>query len=538
MAIECPNCHYENPLETNFCGKCATPLPMLSEVFERQTRTVVEQNEELTTGSTFAKRYTIIEELGRGGMGNVYKANDTELGEKVALKLIKPKIASDHKTIERFRNELKLARRIRHKNVCQMFDLAKEGDKYYITMEYVPGEDLKSFIRRSRQLSIKGSVYIARQVCEGLIEAHKHGIIHRDLKPSNIMIDREGNVRIMDFGIARLLKSKGITGSGIMIGTPEYMSPEQVDGDKVDSRADIYSLGVILYEIVSGQLPFEGDTPLSIAVKHKQEMPEDPRTHNPDTPLGLSRVILKCLEKNRDDRYGSFDALLADLEQVDMTVPSTERELPKKKTTASKEITVSFSLKKILLPAIVFIAVVAAGFLIWQLTSRGNTIGVYSDKPSLGVLYFENYSGDQSLDYMRRAFSELMITDLADSLYIRVLRLDEITGILQSLNLDQAPTYSRENIQQLGRRGGIDHIIRGSYIKTGEIFRITTTLIDAGTGETIFSLSAQAEGPQDLSLRLDDLAKEIKARIDIPPEQLAVQEAIGGLEPPEVPQKK
>jgi len=538
MAIECPNCHHENPVETNFCGKCATPLPFPPDVFERQTRTVVALDNELTTGTTFANRYTIIEELGRGGMGNVYKANDTELGEKVAIKLIKPKIASDHKTIERFRNELKLARRIRHKNVCQMFDLNKEGDKYFITMEYVSGEDLKSFIRRSRQLSIKGAVLIARQVCEGLIEAHKHGIIHRDLKPSNIMIDREGNVRIMDFGIARLLKSKGITGSGIMVGTPEYMSPEQVDGDKVDSRADIYSLGVILYEIVSGRLPFEGDTPLSIAVKHKQEAPEDPRIHNPDTPLGLSRVILKCLEKNRDDRYQTIDSLLSDLEQVDMTVPSTERELPKKKTTGSKEITVSFSLRKLLLPALLFIVVVATGFFIWKISSRGNTATVFSERPSLGVLYFENLSGDPSLDYMRRAFPELMITDLADSLHVRVLRLDEITGVLQSLNLDQAPSYSTENIQQMGRRGGIDHVIRGSYIKTGDNFRITTTLIDTETGDTIFSLSAQAEGAQDLSLRLDELAREIKSRIDIPLEQLAVQEAIGSLEPPPVPEKK
>jgi TolB-like protein len=363
-------------------------------------------------------------------------------------------------------------------------------------------------------------------------------IIHRDLKPSNIMIDREGNVRIMDFGIARLLKSKGITGSGSMIGTPEYMSPEQVDGEKVDSRSDIYSLGVILYEIISGRLPFEGDTPLSIAVKHKQETPEDPLIHNPDTPLGLSRVILKCLEKNKDDRYDTVESLLDDLKKVDMIVPSTERALPKKKATGSKEITVSFSLKKLLLPAFVLIAVVAAGILIWQLSTRGNSVGVFSDKPCLGVLYFENYSGDPSLDYMRRAFSELMITDLADSLHIRVLRLDEIKQTLESMNLDHAQTYSLENIQQMGRRGGVEFIIRGSYIKTGENFRITTTLINTDTGETIFSLSAQAEGAQDLSLRLDDLAKEIKARIDIPPEQLAVQQALGDLQPPAVPQKK
>ncbi len=538
MLLECPNCHHENPKETNFCGKCATPLPNLDDVFSRQTQTMETPREELTTGSTFAKRYTIIEELGKGGMGHVYKASDTELAEKVALKLINPKIAADKKTIERFRNELKLARKIRHKNVCQMYDLNKENEKYYITMEYVPGEDLKSFIRRSRQLSIKGGISIARQVCEGLIEAHKHGVIHRDLKPSNIMIDRDGNVRIMDFGIARSLKSKGITGSGIMIGTPEYLSPEQADGEDIDSRSDIYSLGVILYEIVSGQLPFQGDTPLSLAVKHRIEKPENPRTINHQIPESLSRIILKCLEKKREDRYQTAEKLLADLEEVDVNIPGTEPEISRRKPTTSKEITVSFSLKKMLVPALIFFAVVAAGLLIYQLFPKRNAVSIFSDKPSLGVLYFENYSGDTSLDYLRVGLPELMITDLAESEYVRVFRLDEITSLLQSLNMEDALTYSVEDIQELARRGGIDHVIRGSYIKTGENFRITTTLIDAETGETLLSISAQAEGPQDLSLRLDDLAKEIKTKIDVPPEQWAVDEAMEGFELNLTPQKK
>ncbi|MCJ7580743.1 MAG: protein kinase [Candidatus Aminicenantes bacterium] len=538
MLLECPNCHHENPQRTNFCGKCATPLPNLDHVFSRQTQTIETPREELTTGSTFAKRYTIIEELGKGGMGHVYKASDTELGEKVALKLINPKIAADKKTIERFRNELKLARKIRHKNVCQMYDLNKENEKYYITMEYVSGEDLKSFIRRSRELSIKGAISIARQVCEGLIEAHKHGVIHRDLKPSNIMIDRDGNVRIMDFGIARSLKSKGLTGVGIMIGTPEYLSPEQADGEDIDGRSDIYSLGVILYEIVTGQLPFQGDTPLSLAVKHRIEKPGNPRTINPQIPEVLSQIILKCLEKKKEDRYPTAENLLEELKNIDIKIPSTEHAIPRRKPTTSKEITVSFSLKKMLIPALIFATVVAAGLLTWQLFLKGKTVSALSDKPSVCVLYFQNNSGDTSLDYLRRAIPELMITDLAESEYVRVLRLDEITSLLQSLNMDEDQTYSIEDIQELARRRGINHVIRGSYTKLGEIIRITTTLIDGESGETTLSISAQAEGPQDLSLRLDDLAKEIKAKIDVPPEQWAVDEAIEGLELKAAPQKK
>jgi len=158
-----------------------------------------------------------------------------------------------------------------------MYDLGEHEGTHYITMEYVPGEDLKGFIRRSKRLSIPNTLSISQQVCEGLEEAHRLGVVHRDLKPSNIMIDKEGNVRIMDSGIARALKAKGITGTGLMLGTPEYMSPEQEEAKEIDHRSDIYSLGLILYEMATGQLPFEGDSPLSTAMKQKGEIPKDPK---------------------------------------------------------------------------------------------------------------------------------------------------------------------------------------------------------------------------------------------------------------------
>jgi serine/threonine-protein kinase len=232
--MKCPKCHFDNPFDTKFCGNCAAPLHPSEEISSFQTETLKTPIKELTTGSTFAGRYQIIEELGKGGMGRIYKVFDTKIREKLALKLIKPEIASDRETIERFSNELRLARKIRHKNVCQMFDLGKVDGTPYITMEYVAGEDLKSMIRMSKRLNIGTAVDIAKQICEGLAEAHALGVVHRDLKPSNIMIDKDGNVRIMDFGIARSLKGKGITGAGVMIGTPEYMSPEQVEGKNAD----------------------------------------------------------------------------------------------------------------------------------------------------------------------------------------------------------------------------------------------------------------------------------------------------------------
>ncbi|MDH7512466.1 MAG: serine/threonine-protein kinase [Clostridiales bacterium] len=281
MAVKCPKCDFENRETLKFCAECGTQLAKPKDIRPEVTETLQAAISELTTGSTFAGRYRVIEELGKGGMGQIYKVLDAEVKEKVALKILKPEIASDEETIERFRNELRFARKISHKNVCRMYDLNREQGTQFITMEYVEGENLKSLMRRIGQFSIGKAVSVARQVCEGLAEAHHLGVVHRDLKPQNIMIDNDGNVRIMDFGIARSLKGKGITDARVMIGTPEYMSPEQVDGTEADGRADIYALGVVLYEMLTGKVPFEGDTALSVALKQKTEMPHDPRELNP-----------------------------------------------------------------------------------------------------------------------------------------------------------------------------------------------------------------------------------------------------------------
>jgi serine/threonine protein kinase len=242
MSIECPKCHFENPDETLYCGKCATPLPSSQD--SPVTATLETPKVDLSTGSMFAGRYQIIEVIGTGGMGTVFKTFDKKLNEEVALKLIKPHVASDRKTLERFNNELKFARKISHKNVGRMYELMEDKGAHFITMEYVPGQDLRGLIKQTGQLTVGTAIIIAKQVCEGLAEAHRLGVIHRDLKPQNIMIDKEGNARIMDFGIARSLVGKGITREGIAVGTPEYMSPEQAEAKDVDQRADIRTAAV------------------------------------------------------------------------------------------------------------------------------------------------------------------------------------------------------------------------------------------------------------------------------------------------------
>jgi len=520
VAIKCPKCQSENTDTARFCSNCSALL-LPSEEVSAPTETLEAAKKELTTGSTFAGRYQIIEELGKGGMGKVYKAHDTEIKEKVALKLIKPEISVDKKTIERFQNELKFARKISHRNVCRMYDLNKEEGSYYITMEYVSGEDLKSTIIRIGQLPIAKTISIAKQACEGLEEAHRLDVVHRDLKPQNIMIDKEGNARIMDFGIARSVTGKGITGAGVMIGTPEYMSPEQVEGKEVDQRSDIYSLGVILYEMVTGRVPFEGDTPLSIAVKHKTETPKEPREINTQIPEDLSQVILRCMEKDKEKRYQSAGEVRAELTRIEKGIPTTEIEIPKRKPITSREITVTFGLKKLLIPALIAVAIIIAAVVIWQLLLPKKAVPISSDKASLAVMYFKNNTGDESLDHWRSALSDLLITDLAQSKYIRVLSEDRLFNILSELNQLEAKSYSSKVLEQVAVRGRVNHILQGNYTRAGDTFRINITLQEVKTWELIGSEKVEGKGEKSFYFMVDELTRRIKASFKLTAEEIA-----------------
>jgi serine/threonine protein kinase/Tfp pilus assembly protein PilF len=517
--MDCPSCAFNNPTGVRFCGNCGAPLP---EGGGRGTRTAeTALVKELVTGTTFAGRYRVIEELGKGGMGRVYKVFDEKIKEKVALKLLKPEISTDAQAIERFSNELRLSRKISHRHVCRMFDLGEVDGTHYITMEYVPGEDLKSILRMMGPLSAGKVVLVARQVCQGLAEAHRLGVVHRDLKPQNIMVDREGNVRIMDFGIARSLKVKGMTGAGMVVGTPEYMSPEQVEGKEVDNRSDIYSLGIILYEMMTGRVPFEGETFLSIAVKQKTEAPRNPREVNPQIPEDLNRLVLRCLQKSPEKRYQRVEDIQADLARIEKGIPTTEKILPSVKPSTSREITVKLRPRKLILPAAALAVLAVAVVFGLRLLSHKKAALAATGKPSLAVMYFENNTGDPGLDHWRQALPELLITDLSQSKYVNVLSGDQMFEILGELNQAEAKTYSAKTLREVAARGGVNHILLGGLTKAGDSFRLNYMIKRFGRGETVGAGWLAGRGLESFYSMVDSLTLKVKEDLKLTPTEIA-----------------
>ncbi len=486
----------------------------MAEKFPLFTETLETQPEELSTGSTFAGRYHIVEEIGKGGMGRVYRAIDKKLNEEVALKLIRPEIALDERTLERFRNELKIARKISHRHVGRMYELMEEKSVHFITMEYVAGQDLRGLIRQTGQLTARKAVSIATQVLGGLAEAHRLGVVHRDLKPSNIIVDREGSARIIDFGIARSATTKGRTGEGAIIGTPEYMAPEQVEGKPVDQRADLYALGVILFEMVTGRPPFEGDTPLAVAIKHKTDPPPDPRALAPQIPAELGRVILRSLEKDRDKRYQTSEEFLADLTAIDQALPTTERTAPTRKPATSKKITVEFTPKKLVVPAIALAALVLAAIFLWHPWTSPKAAAVPKVEHSIAVISFENLTGDPRYDSLIRAVPNLMITKFEGMGIPYVASWERLRDLLKQMGKDTEVPIDKETGFEICRREGIAVLVTGEVTKAGNVFVTNIKALDAGTKRSLASASSQGQGEESILLtQTDDLAGRVYQKL-------------------------
>ena len=278
----------------------------------------------LGAGSVIGNRYEVLSVLGTGGMGVVLKARDRQLDDVVALKMLKGEaLGQDPAALERFKQELKLARRIAHRYILRTYDYGEYDNYYLISMEYVKGITLKHLIVQRGILPIKIALQISKQICSGLDAAHEKGIIHRDIKPQNILLESTGDVKIMDFGIASVADARGLTMTGTVMGTPDYMSPEQAQGASMDARTDIYSTGVLMFEMFCGKLPFSAAQPLAVLHKHLNEPPPSPRIMNPELPPELEVILLKALAKRPEQRYQKISLLYADLDSLSALLPST-----------------------------------------------------------------------------------------------------------------------------------------------------------------------------------------------------------------------
>ena len=506
MTLKCPECDTNNPDTVKFCGECGTSLPSFKEM--GGTRTIETPRDDLTRGTMFAGRYEIIEELGSGGMGAVFRVQDKKLNEEVALKLIKPEIASDKKTLERFSQELKIARKIIHRNVGRMYELMEENGRYFISMEYVAGQDLRRLLKQTKQLALSTVVSIGRQVCDGLAEAHRLGVVHRDLKPANIMIDREGQARIMDFGIARSVHTKSVTGEGVVIGTPEYMSPEQVEGKPVDQRSDLYSLGVILYEMVTGHVPFEGDTPLSVALKQKNEAPQSPRQVNAQVPDDLSRLILKCLEKDREKRFQTAEELAAELAMVENDLPTTERKLARKETSAQ---IVRKRIRSLRIPGIILLSLFAVlgGF---YLLNRTRAPKKATAPPAVSTPWKNSIAVLPFRDNSPRKDQEGICDGMTEAIIVRLSQLQDlkVTGANSVMHYKN----TGKDVRQIGTELGVMNVVDGAIQREENRIRITAQLIAKDNQFVLWSKEYERELSSIFSLQ-DEISGAIAEALKV-----------------------
>lgn len=267
-------------------------------------------------GTLLGNRYEILFQLGGGGMAIIYKARDTLLNRPVTVKVLRSEYTGDEEFVARFRKEAQAVAKLSHPNIVSVYDVGQEGDIHYIVMEFVEGKNLKQVIKEMGRIPVKHAVDIARQICDGLQDAHEHGIVHRDIKPHNILVMDNGRIKVTDFGIAQIMSSVTITNSGTIVGSVHYFSPEQAKGGTTSVKSDIYSAGVVLYEMITGKVPFEGESPIAVALKQIQENPVPPSRINPQLPHELERVILKAMEKDADLRYNSAGEMARELGRI------------------------------------------------------------------------------------------------------------------------------------------------------------------------------------------------------------------------------
>jgi serine/threonine protein kinase/tetratricopeptide (TPR) repeat protein len=462
----------------------------------------------LTPGMLVTQRYEILEILGEGGMGTVYKANDRELNRQVALKVIRPELAANPDILLRFKQEILLSSKVTHRNVVRIYDLGETQAFKFITMEYVEGKDLRHLLNEKGKLPAEEAVNIIQQVFSGLGAAHREGIIHRDLKPGNIMVDQQGRVVVMDFGLARSIASDGMTRTGLMVGTMEYMSPEQAQAKELDARSDIFTVGLILYELLSGKMPYAADSAVASLLKRTQERAAPVSNHDAAIPRSLSSVVARCLERDPDSRYQNTDEVLADLENWQ----------GKRAAATLRFSDVRPWGRDIPWPMIGVVATVlllaVTGLLLRNKLFGPGASSTPAPVVSLAILPFHNASGDQSLDWLGPSLADMLSTDVGRSSKLRTVSADRLHQVLKDLHITADAQADPQNLRQLSEFTNSEFMVLGQYTKLGNRVRMDAAITDVKQGRTR-TVQEEAASEKDLLPAVDRLAQQIRQSLSL-----------------------
>ena len=484
MGVTCPKCQHENSEDTLYCGKCGEALKPADEI--SVTKTFITSVDRLQKGSTVGGRYTIIEELGRGGMGVVCKAEDTKLKRTVALKFLPPELTHIPDVHERFMREAQAAAALDHPNICTVYEFDKAEDTSFISMAYIEGQSLRKKIE-SGPLELDEALKITTQVAEGLKIAHKKGVVHRDIKSANIMVTEENQAKIMDFGLARMTGGTLITQEGMTMGTIAYMSPEQARGEEVDHRTDIWSLGVILYEMFCGQLPFKGDHEQTVLYSILNKKPKPITDLKADIPVSIEQVVSKALEKDPDKRYQQAEELLDDLKSISAGIVPDDIKARLRKDKLRKR------RKAILYAGAGGLVILAAVLILTFFPGRAEAID------SIAVLPLKNLTGDAQQDYFADGATDELIGQLSQ---INALRVISRRTVMQYKGTEKS-------LPEIARELNVDAVVDGTVYQVGENVRIRVQLIDTLPEErNLWAQTYEREGT-DVLVMYGEMARAI-----------------------------